>query len=433
MKGRIPRITVLGNNAGRNLGDMAILSSIFHSLARRIRGVRFYVPSTNPRWTRQHYGGRFDLRALSVMPWTGSIRLLGVPTLCAFAWSDVAMICDGIIFGNRLFNPAFNYLVTLVVLVPAARLMGCKVVCYSCGIGPFPSRLSRIFARWTMNLCDLLMVRDPESLQLARSIGVTRSIEVTGDAAFINPVSGEDRALRILDELGVDPHARLLGINVTAYMDRWLAPGEKLARDADFVNVMAEGVRRARARATEPFTPLVFCTQPMDEEACGRLAAAIGARVLSSAKYLSHDVQAVMRRCQLMLGMRFHSLVLAAAVDTPVAAVVYAPKVRGLMRMLDSGEFALEMAGLTSAGLAARLVAAWVRRDELRARQARTVREQKMGAERPADMLASRYFPSAMPARMEQGGNAALAAAEEWEWDDPVADAGSSGSWRRVE
>src|SRR5690606_17590338 len=150
MSRRLPRITLLGNNAGRNLGDMAILSSILHSLRRRLPGVRFYVPSTNPKWTRRHYGEGFDVRALSVMPWTGSIRLLGVPTLTAFAASDVVMICDGIIFGNMLFNPAFNYLITLVLLVPLARLFGCKVVCYSCGIGPFPSAISRRLARWTL-------------------------------------------------------------------------------------------------------------------------------------------------------------------------------------------------------------------------------------------------------------------------------------------
>jgi polysaccharide pyruvyl transferase WcaK-like protein len=347
MKGRFPRITLLGNNAGRNLGDMAILSSILSSLARHLPAARFYVPSTNPQWTRQHYGDRFDVKALNVMPWTGSVRLLGVPTLGALAASDVAMICDGIIFGNRLFNPAFNYLITLVALVPLARLLRCRVVCYSVGLGPFPSRISRLLARWTINLCDLVMVRDRNSERLAREIGVTKPIALTGDAAFINPVSGDRRAREILGDLGIDPHAQLLGLNITAYMDRWLKSDEKLPRDADFVTVMAEGVRRAQAAVSEPFTPLVICTQPMDGETCQRLAAAIGGKVLSNSKYLSHDIQAVMRRCQLMVGMRFHSLVLASSVGTPVMALNYAPKVRDYMRLLDCEEFGMELASAT--------------------------------------------------------------------------------------
>lgn len=392
MKGKSPRITLLGNNAGRNLGDMAILSSILNSLARHLPSARFYVPSTNPEWTRQHYGERFDVKALNVMPWTGSVRLLGIPTLGALAASDVAMICDGIIFGNRLFNPAFNYLITLVALVPLARLLRCRVVCYSVGLGPFPTRISRLLARWTINLCDLVMVRDRNSERLAREIGVTKPIALTGDAAFINPVSGDRRAQDILGELGIDPHARLLGLNITAYMDRWLKSDEKLSPDADFVTVMAEGVRRAQAAVSEPFTPLVICTQPMDGETCQRLAAAIGGKVLSNSKYLSHDIQAVMRRCQLMVGMRFHSLVLASSVGTPVMALNYAPKVRDYMRLLDCEEFGMELASVTPGLLAARIIEAWRRRDELKQRQAPVVEQQKEGARRAADLLVARYF-----------------------------------------
>lgn len=422
MKGKNPRITLLGNNAGRNLGDMAILSSILSSLARRMPGARFYVPSTNPKWTRRHYGGRFDVRALSVMPWTGSVRLLGIPTVAAFAVSDVVMICDGIIFGNMLFNPAFNYLITLVFLVPLARLFGCKVVCYSCGLGPFPSAISRLLARWTINGCDLVMVREQDSAQLAREIGVRKPIEVTGDAAFINPVSDDGRAVQILRELDIDPGAKILAINVTAYMDRWLARDEKMTRDADLLSSVAEGIRRARAAVAEPFVPLVICTQPMDEQTCRRLGEAIGAKVLSNATYLSHDIQAVMRRCQLMLGMRFHSIVLASSVETPVMALNYAPKVRGFMRMLQCEEFGLELANVTPALLASKIAEAWERRDVLRTRQAAVIREQKMGAERAADLVASRYFrwkrpvPVAAPAA---DSNPGAWVDETWDWTGP--------------
>ena len=398
MSRRPPRITLLGNNAGRNLGDMAILSSILHSLGRRLHGVRFYIPSTNPEWTRRHYGARFDLRALSVMPWTGSVRLLGVPTLTAFAASDVVLICDGIIFGNMLFNPAFNYLITLVLLVPLARLSGCKVVCYSCGIGPFPSAISRRLARWTLNGCDLVMLRECDSAKLAREIGVARPIEVTGDAAFINPVADDARARQILRELDLDPDRAILAFNVTAYMDRWLSTREKMARGADLLSTVAEGIRRAQAAVAEPFVPLVICTQPMDQQTSQRLAAAIGAKVLSNDFWLSHDIQAVMRRCQLMMGMRFHSLVLASAVGTPVIALNYAPKVRNYMRLLGCEEFGLELASVTPESVQQTLTQAWRQRDALRLRQAAIVDEQKAGAERAADLLVRRYFPAAMSA-----------------------------------
>ena len=80
MHDRNPRLTLLGNNAGRNVGDMAIMSSIMECFSKRMPGAEFYVPSTSPEWTRRNYGARYKVRALTVMPWTGSLPLLGLPT-----------------------------------------------------------------------------------------------------------------------------------------------------------------------------------------------------------------------------------------------------------------------------------------------------------------------------------------------------------------
>lgn len=396
MKSDTPRITLLGNNAGRNVGDMAIMSSILHSLTSRLPGVRFYIPSTSPEWTRRHYGRRFDVHALNVMPWTGSLRLLGLPTLYALATSDVALICDGIIFGNRLFNPAFNYLITLVLLVPLARLLNCRVVCYSCGLGPFPSAISRLLAKWTINGCDLVMFREKESEQLARDIGVHRPIEVTGDAAFINPVASDARAIAILEGLQIAPDTPLLALNVTAYMDQWLPPGERLTGQADLIPILAGAVNQARQRVDGGFKPLLVATHPMDESVCRRLTALVDGKVLCGFSLVSHEVQAVLRRCGLLVGMRFHSLVLASSVETPVMALVYAPKVRGYMRLLECEDVSLELASLQPETLAATIAEAWEGREELRKRQLPVIRRLKAGAERAADVVSSRYFAGAV-------------------------------------
>jgi polysaccharide pyruvyl transferase WcaK-like protein len=395
MHDRNPRLTLLGNNAGRNVGDMAIMSSIMECFSKRMPGAEFYVPSTNPEWTRRNYGARFKVRALSVMPWTASLRLLGLPTLYALAKSDIALICDGIIFGNRLLNPAFNYLITLVFIVPLARLLGCKVVCYSCGIGPLHSTLSRLLAKWTINGCDLVMMRDQDSVALARQIGVTRPIELTGDPALINPVSPDERACAILSGLGIHAGAPILAINVTAYLDQWLQEDERLGKGTDLIRQVAEGISLAKRQVRSRFSPLVIATHPMDEAVCHELAARIGGKVLLCSSFLSHDIQAVLRRCGMLLGMRFHSLVLASSVTTPVMALVYAPKVRGYMRTLESDDVALELAGLTPPVLAERLAWAWDSRQELQSRQVSHVQKMKAGAERAAEILVRRYFSPA--------------------------------------
>ena len=368
------------------------MSSIMESLSKRMPNAEFYVPTIKPEWVRKHYGERYNVKAVNVMPWTLSLRLLGLPTLICLAKSDVALICDGIIFGKKLFNPAFNYLITLVFLVPLARLLGCKMVCYSTGIGPFQNKISRLLAKWTIEGCDLVMMRERDSEKLTKDIGVTKPVELTGDAAFINPVSDDKVAVSIMRELGLDPEKPTMAINATAYLDTWLNPSERLSDPKGLLKTIAEGVQQAQKQVTDTFQPLIVCTHPMDEATCRELAEMCGAKVLTNSTYLSHDIQAVIRRCGILVGMRFHSIVLASSVETPVVGLIYAPKVRGYLKLLQCEEFSLELASLTPQYLAQKLSEAWNARKELQERQRPVIGDLKEGAEHAADLLCSKYF-----------------------------------------
>jgi polysaccharide pyruvyl transferase WcaK-like protein len=393
VKGTHPRITLLGSNTGRNVGDAAILASILEGLSQELPDAEFYVPSHKPSFTDENYGNHYRVKGVSIQPWTGSIRFFGLTTYSCLIKSDIALICDGIIFGRKLFNPFFNWLITLAFVIPWAKLVGCKVVCFSCGIGPFPSAISRTLARFVINNCDLVIMRENDSKQLAEEIGVTQPIHVTGDAAFINLVSGDDRAATILNAEQVPSDKPLLGININSYTDSWLNADHKGTASRPFVEIIAEGVKSARTATNQEFTPLIFSTHPMDNTIAYKLAEAIGAKVIPNSKYLSHDMMAVMRRCELFMGMRFHSVVLASAVEVPVIGLIYMPKVRGLMRQLGCAEYGIELERLQPETISNALVKGWNERTRLKAQQKAVIDELKRGARNASTLVRERYFP----------------------------------------
>jgi polysaccharide pyruvyl transferase WcaK-like protein len=395
MKGSHPVITLLGSNSGNNLGDAAIMSSILDNVSKTLPGVEFIVPTTNPSFTDTHYATKYNVRGLNVMPWTGSIRLLGIPTFRAFLRSDCALICDGIIFGKKLFNPLFNFLITLFFLVPLAKLARCKLVCYSTGIGPFPNEISRKMARYLINNCDLVLMREEDSIKLCKEIGVTQPVSLTGDAAFINPVSSDERATEVAKELEIDFSRPTIGVNVTSYMDVWLSSSERFNSETrgSFVAMLARSLENVRKQVEGDLQVVVFSTHPMDEPKVLELAALANAKVVLNRLYLSHDIQALMRRCTLFVGMRFHSLILASAVGAPIVALVYAPKVRGFMRLLKCEDVALEFASLNEEILTEKLLKAWNGRKELLDRQQPVIEDLKRKAHEAEKLLATRYFP----------------------------------------
>jgi polysaccharide pyruvyl transferase WcaK-like protein len=198
-----------------------------------------------------------------------------------------------------------------------------------------------------------------------------------------------------MKEIGLDPEKPTMAINATAYLDTWLNQHERLQDPKGLLKTIAEGVKRAQANVKDSFQPMIFCTHPMDEATCRELAEMCDGKVLTNSTYLSHDLQAVIRRCGVLVGMRFHSIVLASSVETPVVGLIYAPKVRGYLRLLECEDYSLELASLTPQLLGDKLITAWNARKELQERQRPIIGDLKEGAEHAADLLCSRYFGDA--------------------------------------
>ena len=371
-------VLLLGNNSGRNLGDATILSSILSEFSKHTSDTEFLVPSIIPSFIDDNYGERYRVKGINVLPWTGSIRLFGVPTILALFKSDIALICDGIIFGRKLFSP-HNFLITLFFLLPFIKLSRCKLICYLTGIGPFPSKLGEYMARTVMNSCERIIMRDEDSRELAQKIGVTRKIEVAGDAAFLNEISPKERAYEIMKAEGIDRENPIIGFNITSYLDGWLSSGDKLESKAEFVDGYIEAVRLAEAAicANQPeikkISKVVICCSPMELNLCERFAAGIGAKVVSNSKYLSHDIQSVMREMSLMVGMRFHSIILSSSAGVPVLGMIYMPKVKGFFSLIGTPELGIMLKNATAPNLAKAIVDAFNNRRAIGAKQQRAV------------------------------------------------------------
>jgi polysaccharide pyruvyl transferase WcaK-like protein len=397
LKNSHPVITLLGNNSGRNLGDAAILSSILEKFQSKLPKVEFLVPSVNPQFISKNYGKKYSVKAVNVLPWTGSLRLLGIPTMHSLKKSDVALICDGIIFGHKLWS-VHNFLITLIFLAPWCKAVNCKLICFCCGIGPFPSKLSEKFARFLLNRCDMVVMREEESANLARSIGCTKPIEIRGDIAFLNSVSEASKGKKILKENNVPEATQLIGLNITSYLDSWLKPEQKLDNPDSLVETIARGVSRALDKITtqsptgiRPY-PVLFSCSPMDEEISKRLASYLQGSVIDNSRYLSHDIQAVMRECTVLVGMRFHSLILASSVGVPIIGLIYAPKVRDYMSFLGSSDYSLELSDITQDSLGNLLENAWNNSERLRQDQQKVVGSLRLAAERSVNEVIEEYL-----------------------------------------
>ncbi|MCB0345230.1 MAG: polysaccharide pyruvyl transferase family protein [Bdellovibrionales bacterium] len=402
----VAKFTLLGSNSGRNAGDAAILASIMGTLSSQIDGdVEFEVPTTNPGFVSGSYGKMFNVKPVSIMPWTGSIRLLGIPTFRSVKRTDVTMITDGIIFDINLWNPLFNFLITLIFIAPWARLFGKKLVCYSVGIGPLNSFFGRLFAKYVGNSCDLIIVRDKDSLELFRKIGVKKEIHLLADAVFQDWPAPDADITKIIKAKGLEQAAsegRMLGFNITRYIDRWLASGEKVADKGSFVDMLARAL--AGLKHEENIEPVIVTTQVMDAEIGRQLQQSVARAyksiaadswepaIVTNEVYSNHEILGFSSKCSLYAGMRLHSLIIAAQSGTPIVGLIYAPKVKSFLNQLNTPERGLPLAELTEASLKRELSDAWKNRGQIEQTQQEVVRGLRDSAKAAGRLVAEKYF-----------------------------------------
>lgn len=361
------RFSVLGSNSGRNAGDAAILASIINNFSAINGKLGFDVPTTNCRYIRERYQDK-DVKPVSIMPWTGSVRMLGIPTMLSILRSDAVLITDGIIFDIKLFNPLFNFLILLAVLVPLARLMGKKVICFSVGIGPLDTRIGRKLARMVCNMSQSVMVREQSSYELLERIGVRPELlEIYPDAAFVNSPADDSRVDEILARAGLDGPEKIIGINVNSYIDLWLRKSESLDREY-FVGEFAAAADLVIEKLDVKI--LFTITQVMDigiaEQIMGRMRNRDAAAIISNKELTNHDIMGAMGRMELFVGMRLHSLILSSAMYTPVVGLAYAPKVRHFMKMIGMPELVYELKEISAEGLCSAIVNAYNDRESNR-------------------------------------------------------------------
>jgi polysaccharide pyruvyl transferase WcaK-like protein len=364
----ISSISLLGSSSGRNAGDAALISGIMDSLDNEF-GTRllYEIPTIKPEFIWHNYQNR--VRPISMLPWAASIKMLGVPTLASLMRTDLSMIFDAILFDKQLFNPLFNYLSTLSLLLPLAKKRGKKLGCFNVGAGPVTTPRGQAMLRDICELMDFITVRDEDSLKILRGIGVKNpNLVVTADAAMTVAPSSATRVDEILLSAEMPTDQEILGINISAYLDTWVSPDRTPMGKERFIKIYSEALSKVLGELKVP--ALYVCTQYHDVGVTRELMNATKSpsrQALISNRELSHyDIKGVLGRLGLLFGMRLHAVILASSGMTPVIALPHQPKVNHYLKTLGLEERAMSFDQFTVDGIAQHILKAWNERQAIR-------------------------------------------------------------------
>jgi len=381
-----PRIFITGYYGFRNLGDEAVLEAILGDFRGRVADPIFIVTSGDPGRTRADHG-------------VEAVHWRDVPAIVA-AVSDADLVVIG---GGGLFHDhwgidpdsllARHYYGIPFFATPAilAALQDTPILIYGVGVGPLFSDEARSMTRAVFDLAWAATVRDEESLEEAERLGLSRGrVELAADPAFALPPPSEAdiRAAEAKIGTAASPGPPLLGVCVRGW-DLGVAEETWLAAVAGGAQAFLD--EHGGGLVAVPFQDLEEDLGD-DADVARRLVEAIGKperAVVTRVPETPAEALALLGRCDLVVGMRLHSVLFAALSGVPVVALSYDPKVERLMSRLDSAELSLQLTEVTAETLHRRMNAAYSGRVETAQRLAGAAASLAASAGRSADLAAA--------------------------------------------
>jgi polysaccharide pyruvyl transferase CsaB len=337
-------ILMVGYYGFKNLGDEAILTGIIKGIRSLRDTIKITVISRHPELTSKTHKVNsifwFDFSGIYKTVQDTDLVILGGGGLFHDYWSFDP---------DSLLTPKQSGISYYTGQLFLASLLEKPVVLYSVGIGPIFTPAGEMFTKAVFDMAKVSTVRDAESFSMLESIGVnTSKISVTADPAFLLTCTTESRNKKILEIENCPENRPLIGVsvrhwNINVSSEIW---ERQVAEALD--NVLD---RRNGSVLFIPFQKIKGKEIEDDQTVINRIKNMMKHSLKTSViegDYSPEEVAGIFSHCDIILGMRLHSIIFSILNATPVIALGYDPKVSNLMKRVGCGDYVVDLKDITS-------------------------------------------------------------------------------------
>ena len=353
-------VLIAGYYGFGNVGDEAILSAILMDFKKQRKNLDFIVVSSNPKLTEVEHGVRS-------VDWKNINGLLD-----ATRESDLVILGGGGIFQDYWGLPKdthltqFHWGITYYSSIGfLAHLYKKPFMIYSVGVGPLFSEDGKYWTRLTFELADVATVRDPESHALLVSLGIPPDQVLIKSDPGLSLKPNEKEAIVIFDETGIDLHERpVLGV----CLRNWIVGEKSISWKQELALALDKFTEKNNFQVI--FIPFQTVEHELENDHTVALEVIDMMNMKDRAQIIpsihSAEVTAgLISHCQILVGMRLHSLIFAVSSGVPTVALSYDLKVENLMKSLGFPEYVLNVSRLDADRLTSALEAVWNKKEKI--------------------------------------------------------------------
>lgn len=222
-------------------------------------------------------------------------------------------------------------------------------------IGPLRWNWERNLLRNAYQKAFLIMLRDEESLRLAKSIHLPDDkVHFVPDPTFAYTPEESSKALSFLEKYGYSPKDTSIGLTLIPWQGRWVEPKIMNNYYDSLCSFLLEYCRE-RNRVVYIFNQVTGPTSYDDD----RIAASILMQRLKGNNQIVHVNEilspAMLKACygqmKLVIATRMHSGIFSLGMGVPVLYIGYLQKTRGLMEWMGLQDWVIELEKINKTNL----------------------------------------------------------------------------------
>jgi polysaccharide pyruvyl transferase CsaB len=295
------KITLAGYFGCKNLGDEAILQSIVAQIKKHDENHRITVLTSSPKKTKENYNvNTLNRKKISNI-------------IAAIQYSNLVVFAGGSIFQDiTSIRSLLFYLLHIII----AKFLNKRIILYSQGITPFKHFISKLLFKNIAIFADRITVRDRASLEYLNKIGFQKTVYISLDSALELVPLKIERKYNNTIALNLRPLHHLKKKSIPYY---------------EITAALTTLIKKKKKKI------LYLPMHPDDLEIGIKLQMLVGEQHFKIAPKtnLPSELLSHIEQCDMLIGMRLHSLVFASVCSVPFIGINYDVKVNSFIDEFD--------------------------------------------------------------------------------------------------
>lgn len=302
-------ILISGYYGFHNTGDELVLQEIIRGLKNKNPEYNISVLSADPEYTKEKY------EVESYNRW----NIFQI--LKSIIKTDVLVSGGGSLLQDKTSKNGILYYLGIILM---SKLFRKKVYIFSQGIGPVSYSRNRKLLKFVLEKVDYISVRENDSLKLLRALGINKDIELSGDPVFLIEDINEKNKNELWDCIGLDNKKKLITVSLRPWENSQRIVKETLGFLQDFDR--------------DEFQVRFLSFHHGEDEKI--IEGIVPEEEIIKLPLKPEEVAVLIGSSYLTVGMRLHSLILAASQKVRFISIAYDPKVEALDKEIyNSGTY----------------------------------------------------------------------------------------------